>query len=368
MSAHFSYGQIGFEVLAAITKILVFMIVFAMGLASFLTWLERRESAMIQDRLGPNRANIGRIRLFGLLHFVADALKMMFKEDFIPPKAHRFLFTLAPVLALAPPLIVLAIIPFGAPLCWRQASEAVAPGACSMPVDLQIAKLDVGVLFYFAFASLSVFGITLAGWASHNKWALMGGMRAASQMISYEVTMGLAVLAMFMSYGTLEPGAMVAQQGWLPWQWGVVHGVPHFLAFLLFLTAGLAETKRTPFDLPEGESEIVGYFVEYSGLRFGMFYLAEFVEVIGLSALVVTVFLGGWHIPGAGVLPNWAFVLLSMLVWSFKVFLFCAFQLAIRWTLPRFRIDQLLRLGWQRLLPLSIANVFFAALWHMWVN
>jgi len=368
MSAHFAYGQIGFEVLAAIAKILVFIILFAMGLASFLTWLERRESAMIQDRVGPNRANIGPFRLWGLLHFVADALKMMFKEDFIPPKANRFLFTLAPVLALAPPLIVLAIIPFGAPLCWGRVNVAVPPGACAMPVNLQIAHLDVGVLFYFAFASLSVFGVTLAGWASHNKWALMGGMRAASQMISYEVTMGMAVLAMFMSYGTLEPGAMVAQQGSAPWHWGLVRGVPHFFAFLLFLTAAMAETKRTPFDLPEGESEIVGYFVEYSGLRFGMFYLAEFVEVIGSSALIVTIFLGGWHIPGAGHMPNWLFVLISVAVWSLKVFLFCAFQLAVRWTLPRFRIDQLMRLGWQHLLPLSIANVFLTAFWQILVR
>jgi NADH-quinone oxidoreductase subunit H len=368
MSAHFAYGQVGFEVLAAIAKILVFVILFGMGLASFLTWLERRESAMIQDRVGPNRANLGRFRVFGLPHFLADAIKMMFKEDFIPPKANRFLFTLAPVLALAPPLIVLAIIPFGAPLCWGQVGKAVASGACAMPVNLQIAHLDVGVLFYFAFASISVFGVTLAGWASHNKWALMGGMRAASQMISYEVTMGMAVLAMFVSYGTLEPGAMVSQQGWLPWQWGIVRGVPHFFAFLLFLTAAMAETKRTPFDLPEGESEIVGYFVEYSGLRFGMFYLAEFVEVIGSSALIVTIFLGGWHIPGADKMPNLLFVILSMLAWGGKVLLFCAFQLAIRWTLPRFRVDQLMRLGWQRLLPLSIANVVLAALWQMWVH
>ncbi|MGA9656760.1 MAG: complex I subunit 1 family protein, partial [Polyangia bacterium] len=341
---------------------------FAMGLASLLTWLERRQSAMMQDRLGPNRANIGRWRAWGILHFVADALKMMFKEDFIPPKANRFLFTLAPVLALAPPLIVLAIIPFGAPLCWGQMREAVPLGTCVEPVDLQIAVLDVGVLFYFAFASLSVFGVTLAGWASHNKWALMGGLRAASQMISYEVTMGMAVLAMFLSYGTLEPGAMVLQQGPAPWQWGIVRGVPHFIAFFLFLTAAFSETKRTPFDLPEGESEIVGYFVEYSGLRFGMFYLGEFIEVIGSSALMVTIFLGGWQIWGASVLPNWAHVLLSVLVWSGKVFLFCVFQLAVRWTLPRFRADQLMRLGWQRLLPLSIANVVLAACWQMWIR
>jgi NADH-quinone oxidoreductase subunit H len=363
-----SYGQPGFAIVAAVIKILVFVVLFAMGLASLLTWMERRQSAMMQDRLGPNRANIGRWRAWGILHFVADALKMMFKEDFIPPKANKFLFALAPILALAPPLIVLAIIPFGAPLCWGQLREAVVPEACVRPVNLQIARLDVGVLFYFAFASLSIYGATLAGWASHNKWALMGGLRAASQMISYEVTMGMAVLAMFVSYGTLEPGAMVAQQGPSPWQWGIVRGVPHFIAFFLFFTAAMVETKRTPFDIPEGESEIVGYFVEYSGLRFGMFYLGEFLEVIGSSALIVTIFLGGWQVWGAGTLFNWAYVPLSMLVWGGKVFVFCFFQLLVRWTLPRFRADQLMRLGWQRLLPLSIANVVLAACWQMWVR
>ena len=364
----FSYGQPGFGVVAATIKILVLVVLFAMGLASLLTWMERRQSAMVQDRLGPNRANLGRWRAWGILHFVADALKMMFKEDFIPPKANKFLFALAPILALASPLIVLAIIPFGAPLCWGQMRQAIALGTCARPVDLQIARLDVGVLFYFAFASLSIYGATLAGWASHNKWALMGGLRAASQMISYEVTMGMAVLAMFVSYGTLEPGAMVAQQGPAPWQWGIVRGVPHFIAFFLFLTAAMVETKRTPFDIPEGESEIVGYFVEYSGLRFGMFYLGEFLEVIGSSALIVTIFLGGWQIWGDGVLLNWAHVLLSTLLWGSKVFVFCFFQLLVRWTVPRFRADQLMRLGWQRLLPLSIANVVLAAFWQMWIH
>jgi NADH-quinone oxidoreductase subunit H len=231
---------------------------------------------------------------------------------------------------------------------------------------MQAARLDAGLLFYFAIASLAVYGTVLAGWASHNKWALMGGMRAASQMMSYEVTMGMAVMAMFLVYGTLEPGAMVNAQGNRPWQWGI-WGVPQAIAFVLFLTAAIAENKRTPFDIPEGESEIVGYFVEYSGMRFGMFYLGEFIEIITSSAIAVTVFFGGWRFPFAGTLaaswPNWLFVLLSVGVWSLKVFLFCAFQLLIRWTLPRLRPDQLLKLGWQRLLPLSIANVVLAAGW-----
>jgi NADH-quinone oxidoreductase subunit H len=194
----------------------------------------------------------------------------------------------------------------------------------------------------------------------------MGGMRASSQMMSYEVTMGMAAMAMFVIYGTLEPGAMVNAQGNWPWLWGIV-GIPQAVAFVLFLASAIAESKRTPFDIPEGESEIVGYFVEYSGMRFGMFFLGEFVEIITSSAIMVTVFFGGWRFPGADMLaaaiPNALFVLVSVLVWSLKVFLFCAFQLLIRWSLPRLRADQLLRLGWQRLLPISIANVVLAAGW-----
>ena len=360
------YGSASFSMVAAMAKSVFFILLFTMPLAGILTWMERRQSAMMQDRVGPNRANIGHFKLWGLLHFVADAVKMIFKEDFVPPKADKFLFALAPILALAPVLIATAIIPFGAPLCYGHMTEAVAPGACIAPIELQAARLDAGLLFYFAIASLAVYGTALAGWASHNKWALMGGMRASSQMMSYEVTMGMAVMAMFLVYGTLEPGAMVNAQGDWPRHWGIV-GAPQAIAFVLFLTASIAESKRTPFDIPEGESEIVGYFVEYSGMRFGMFYLGEFVEIITTSAIMVTVFFGGWRFPGAGhlaiILPNALFVLVSVVVWSLKVFLFCAFQLLVRWSLPRFRADQLLRLGWQRLLPLSIANVVLAAGW-----
>jgi NADH-quinone oxidoreductase subunit H len=369
-SSLFSYGQPGFRAVAAAVKVLYLMLLIGPLIASILTWLERRQSSMMQDRLGPNRANIGRFKAWGITHFLADALKFLFKEDFVPPKAHKFLFALAPILALAPALIVAAILPFGPPLCWGRLLEAVPLGQCAQPVDLQIARLDVGILFYFAISSLSVYGATLAGWASYNKWALMGGLRASSQMVSYEVTMGMAVLAMFLIFGTLEPGAMVAKQGGLPWEWGIF-GVPHFIAFVLFLTAAIAETKRTPFDIPEGEPEIIGYFVEYSGLRFGMFFLGEFIEIVFSSALMVTIFLGGWHLPVpvgteqylAGSMPNLLFVALVHGVWLFKVFVFCSFQLLLRWSLPRFRPDQLMQLGWQRLLPISIANVLIAASW-----
>ncbi len=365
----FEYGHPGFTGLSALIKIVYLMLAFGPGLASILTWMERRQSSLMQDRLGPNRANIGRFKAWGITHFLADALKFMVKEDFVPVKAHKFLFALAPVLALAPALIVAAIIPFGAPLCWGHLTEIVPTGTCGQAVDLQIARLDVGILFYFAISSLSVYGATLAGWSSYNKWAMMGGLRASSQMMSYEVTMGMAVLSMFLIYGTLEPGAMVAQQGYWPWQWGI-WGIPTALSFFLFLTAAIAETKRTPFDIPEGEPEIIGYFVEYSGLRFGMFFLGEFIEIVFSSALMVTIFLGGWHLPFldglADRVPNIAFVLITHGAWIVKVFLFTGFQLLIRWSLPRFRSDQLMQLGWQRLLPVSIANVLITAGWILY--
>jgi NADH-quinone oxidoreductase subunit H len=390
MAELFSYGHPGFIALAALIKIVIFMLALGPGIASILTWLERRQSAMMQDRVGPNRAYLlpprkgetrGRWRMWGITHFMADALKFLFKEDFVPPKAHKLLFALGPILALAPALIVSAIIPFGPDLCWGHLTDVVPAGTCATPVPLQAARLDVGILFYFAISSLSVYGATLAGWASYNKWSLMGGVRASSQMMSYEVTMGMAVLVMFLVYGTLEPGAMVNQQGGWPWQWGIVGGLhtnailPCIVSFILFLTAAIAETKRTPFDIPEGEPEIIGYFVEYSGMRFGLFFLGEFIEIVFSSALLVTIFFGGWH-TGVGVfddwmlthLPNGVVALVGLGVFLGKTFTFCAFQLLIRWSLPRFRSDQLMQLGWQRLLPVSIANVLIAAGWLLLVK
>jgi NADH-quinone oxidoreductase subunit H len=371
-----SYGSVAFTAVTALIKILFMILGFLMPLASILTWLERRQSSMMQDRLGPNRANIplpwkwngkqANWRMWGITHFMADAVKFLFKEDYVPSKAHKFLFMWAPIMAMSPPLIVAAIIPFGPSLCWGALFDKAA--VCSQPVPLQIARLDVGLLFYFAISSLAVYGATLAGWASHNKWAMMGGLRASSQMMSYEVTLGMAVLGVFLVMGTLEPGAIVAQQTDF-FNFGIFRQP---LGFLLFLTAAIAETKRTPFDIPEGEPEIIGYFVEYSGLRFGMFFLGEFLEIVVSSAIMVTLFFGGWHW-GAWLdtflfnsLPNIAFVLVMFALWTAKVFIFCGFQLLIRWSLPRFRSDQLMRLGWQRLLPISIANVVGTALVILW--
>src|SRR4051812_15657267 len=371
------YGSLGFNVVAAVSKIAFMIMGFLMPVASILTWLERRQSSMMQDRLGPNRANIGPIKAWGITHFLADAVKFIFKEDYVPGKAHKFLFMWAPIMAMAPALIVAAIIPFGPSLCWGQLTEKIADGVCQQPVPLQIARLDIGLLFFFAISSLSVYGATLAGWASHNKWAMMGGLRATSQMMSYEVTMGMAVLGAFLVYGTLEPGAMVAQQtqffGFDNFgsSWGIFMQP---LGFVLFLTAAIAETKRTPFDIPEGEPEIIGYFVEYSGLRFGLFFLGEFLEIVTSSAIMIALFFGGWHWGAtidhalASALPNFAFVLVMFALWTVKVVAFCSFQLLIRWSLPRFRSDQLMQLGWQRLLPVSIANVVATAAIILWAQ
>ena len=343
------YGSVAFEAVTAIIKILFLVLGFLMPLASLLTWAERRQSAMMQDRLGPNRANIGPIKAWGITHFLADALKFIFKEDYVPGKAHKFFFMWAPIMAMAPALIVAAIIPFGPSLCWGQLTETLADGVCAQPVPLQIARLDIGLLFYFAISSLAVYGATLAGWASHNKWAMMGGLRASSQMMSYEVTMGMAVLGAFLVYGSLELGEIVSKQAQVlsidsfTSSWGIFLQP---LGFILFLTAAIAETKRTPFDIPEGEPEIIGYFVEYSGMRFGMFFLGEFLEIITSSAIMISLFFGGWHW-GASVdgflaahLPNWLFVLAMFGLWTVKIVLFCMFQLLIRWSLPRFRSDR----------------------------
>jgi NADH-quinone oxidoreductase subunit H len=378
-----------------------------MPLASLLTWAERRQSAMMQDRLGPNRANIGPIRLKGILHFVADALKMIFKEDFIPANVHKGLFALAPILALAPVLIAFAIIPFGPTIYPHNLLEhvdtyklATAPGAPEFAdaIRLQIFQIDFGLIFYFAVLTIANYGGTIAGWASYNKWALLGGLRSSSQMMSYEVAMGLGLMPIFLAFGTLEPGRLVFEQGSQPWNWGLI-GWAQFsggvlsvlgaaslvLAFLLFFTASVAETKRAPFDIPEGEPEIIGYFVEYSGIRWGMFFLAEFIEIVFISAVIATVFLGGWQVPFLDAdgfriggyldpvshaqvggwyfgLNHWKVVVIQFLGFGGKLVLLSAFQLLVRWTLPRFRADQLMNLGWKLLLPLSLINIMLVAL------
>jgi NADH-quinone oxidoreductase subunit H len=398
------------------TKWLFLVLLLVMPLASLLTWAERRQSAMMQDRLGPNRANIGPLKLKGILHFVADALKMIFKEDFIPANVHKGLFALAPILALAPVLIAFAIIPFGPTIFPHLFGQHIDPVLLATydpsrldpahaefadAIRMQIFQIDFGLIYYFGVLTLANYGGTIAGWASYNKWALLGGLRSSSQMMSYEVSMGLSLMGVFMIAGTLEPGFIAANgataQFSIAHQFAPSNPINWFwlwqpLGLILFFTAAIAETKRAPFDIPEGEPEIIGYFVEYSGIRWGMFFLAEFIEIVFISSVIATIFFGGYQLPfldpdgfrifgdvqavdlanpalghysGGGwflPLPHWIVVLLQFGAFGAKVVLLSWFQLTIRWTLPRFRVDQLMNLGWKLLLPLTLVNVMVTAL------
>jgi NADH-quinone oxidoreductase subunit H len=362
----------GFVIVTTLIKFVVIELLFLLPLASLLTWMERRQSAYLQDRIGPTRADITlfghRFTLWGLIHVVADAVKMFFKEPFVPGKADRTLFKLAPLVPFTVTLIVMSLVPFGpdittgdVPLigAWLVAHY---PGYPTIP--LQIARIDAGLLMVFAVSSLGIYGITMAGWASNNRYALIGGLRAAAQAISYEVALGLTAVGVFMAYGTTELSQVVAGQSQ-----HLFAGVPAWgffvqpLGAVLFFVAAVAESKRTPFDLPEGESEIIGYFVEYSSMAFGLFMLTEYLEVAVLSAVFVTLFLGGWQVPWffASELSSFWLGLIGMAVFGLKVLVLSAFQLQIRWTLPRFRYDQLMRLGWKNLLPLALINIFVTA-------
>ena len=325
------------------------------------------------------------IRAIGLLHAAADGLKTIWKEDFIPPGADRFLHSLAPLISFFPALAVFAVIPFGDTLCFgtdaaghidlRKLFANVPAGVCtSGAAPIQIANLNVGLLFFFALAGTGIVVAALAGWASNNKYSLLGGLRAASQMVSYEVTMGLTLIGALMIYGTLELDRIVLWQS--QHAWGIF---VQPLAFFLFFAAAVAESKRIPFDLPEGESEIVaGYFTEYAGMKFAMFFFSEYIAVVSSSALMATLFLGGWHLPflersglqieiGGNMLfqqalPHGLVIVLGVLAFLAKLIGLCWLQLMIRWTLPRFRYDQLMRLGWRKLLPVSLVNILATGL------
>lgn len=333
------------------------------GVAGLLTWVERKQSAVMQDRIGANRATIFGFKAMGLFHAIADVLKMLSKEEFMPQGANKFLFNLAPYLSVVFALVGFAAIPFG--------DHLVLGGRV---IELQAANINVALLFIFAMMSMGVYGVVLAGFSSNNNYAFLGGMRGAAQMIAYEITMGAAIMGIIMVFNTIDLQQLVRAQGqylfgWLP-KWGIF---VQPLAFLLFLTAATAETKRVPFDLPEGESEIIGYFVEYSGMKFGMFFLADLVETVLVSALMTTLFLGGWqvvylypdgfHFPWGGsiALSNIAVVLLGVLAFFIKLSFFIWLLMAVRWTLPRFRYDQLMKLGWKILLPTSLINIAVTA-------
>jgi NADH-quinone oxidoreductase subunit H len=293
------------------------LLIVALTIASGLIWLERRLLALWQDRCGPNR-----VGPFGLLQVVADMIKIFSKEDWIPPFADKPVFVLAPAIIVVTVLMTFAVLP-------------IAPG-------IIVTDLNVGLLFFLAMSSLGVYSVVLAGWSSDNKYSLLGGLRAAAQMISYEVFMGLSLIGVVVLSGSFDLTKIVEAQRKM---WFVI---PQFLGFVLFLIAGIAETRRLPFDLPEAESELVaGYHSEYSGMKFGMFFVGEYLGVTLISALIAILFFGGW-------LGPW----LPPIVWFFiKLFFFVSFFILLRASLPRPRFDQLMSWGWKLMLPLALANI-----------
>ncbi len=345
-----------------IVKILM-VLVPLLVMAALLTWDERKQSALAQDRLGPNRANIGPFTLWGLIHPIADTLKMFFKEDIVPARADKLLHAMAPVMALSPSLFMYAVLPFGPVVRLGNSDYA-----------LQVTDLNAGVLVVLAISSLAVYGITLAGWSSNNKFSMLGALRAGAQMVSYEITMGLALIGLIMVFSTLSTSELVLAQseslwGFVP-AWGVL---VQPLGFLLFFVSALAELKRAPFDVPEGESEIVaGFWTEYSGMRWGMFYVGEFVEISVLSGIIVVFYFGGYHIPGVDPawaltghlgLAGWTWALFMMIAFGLKIIFFNILLQQIRWSFPRFRYDQVMNLGWKIMLPLALVNIFVTGIW-----
>jgi NADH-quinone oxidoreductase subunit H len=338
----------------------LFVMLFVLNMGGLLGWVERKQSAIMQDRIGANRASIFGLRVMGLFHPIADAIKLLTKEDFRPARADRFLFWLAPFVSVFFGLVAFASIPFGDTLrLWDR------------EIPLQAVTLNVGVLYVFAMLSLGVYGVMMAGWSSANNYALLGGQRAAALMISSEIAIGASIMGVIMVYGSLNMQDIVRGQGqyflggWVP-AWGLL---TQPLAFVVFLTAGIAATKRAPFDMPEGESEIIGYFVEYSGMKAGMFMMSDFLETVVIAGMTTALFLGGWQIPwlaadgfhfpwgATATLPHLLVVVLQVGAFVVKVSVMIFLMMLVRWTLPRFRYDQAMRLGWLGLFPLSILNI-----------
>lgn len=368
-----------------IVQILISMLVCVMVIATLLTLAERKWSAFMQDRTGPNRARLPipglkNSALAGLPHIATDVIKMLTKEAFRPATANRFLFNLAPMMAFAPAFALFAIVPTGPTL-------TIAISDYTSRIVMSPTNPDSGLLLMFAIASLAVYGTSIAGWSSNNKFALLGGVRASSQMVSYEVALGLSLVGMMAAFSTVRlagDDGMAAMQARYLWSFnagGFDIGLPAWgiflqpVGFILFFAAAFAETKRAPFDSPEGESEIVGYFIEYSGMQFGMFMISEFVEVVVLSGVLTAIFFGGWSLPfGNEWLTNLEImrkypILLGAIfgtVFWVKVVLLCYLQLAIRWTFPRFRYDQIQTLGWKILLPLGLVNLFVSGALILW--
>jgi len=331
-------------IIATVVKMLLIFTIYMVGVA-YTTLAERKISAWIQDRHGPNR-----VGPWGMFQVLADGVKNIMKEETMPGDVNKALFILAPALAFVPALIAWAVIPFGAPLPtpWGK-------------IDLVVADLPIGFLFTLAITSIGVYGIVLAGWASNNKYALLGGLRSSAQMVSYEIAMGMSTVCVLLMAGNVSLNEIVMQQATMGW-----NALLLSIAAFLFLVAAFAETNRVPFDLPEAESELIaGYHSEYSAMKFSMFPISEYANMITASAMFVTLFLGGWDIP----FTQWdntgpatvAKALLTSLLFAGKVLFFVFFYIWVRWTLPRFRYDQLMSLGWKLMLPVALAYIVVVA-------
>ena len=331
-----------FLLIATIKIVLVFLIM--LTVVANLVYLERKVSAFIQNRIGPNR-----VGPLGLLQSPADILKLFIKESIVPAKANKFIHTLAPVISISVAMVTFAVVPFGDTL-----------DLFGRQIKLIIADVNIGVLYILALTSMGVYGVALSGWSSNNKYSLLGGLRSSAQLISYELSMGLSVIGVIMIAGSLQLDKIVQMQSGFAW-----NALFTPVGFITFVVASFAETNRLPFDLPEAEPELVGgYHTEYSGMKFGTFFLAEYANMITSSALIVTLFLGGWRFPHLetwGLSPLWTSIL-QILTFVVKVGVMIFFYMWIRWTIPRFRYDQLMNLGWKVMLPLSLLNLVLTGL------
>lgn len=314
---------------------------------------ERKVLGWIQGRLGPNR-----VGPWGVLQPFADLLKFIFKEDLVPDKSTKFVYFLAPLIALTAALLPIVVYPFGPPIDVDLSFLPYGLGEGIKQIPLTIARLDVGVLYVLSITSVGVYGIALAGWSSNSKYSLMGGLRSSAQMISYELAMGASILGVVILAGSLDLHEIIWAQGHSTFKWFIV---PQFVGFVVFLIAAFAETNRVPFDLPEAETELVaGFHTEYSALKFALFFMAEYVNMFTVSVMCVTLFLGGWYIPGLtrvfdyGSVP---YAVVSHVGFLLKIFFFLFLYIWVRGTLPRFRFDQLMSFGWKFLLPVAIGNV-----------
>lgn len=337
------------ELAFVVEKFVLITVIFSLSLlvAMYSTLAERKIAAFLQDRVGPNRAGPG-----GMFQPLADGAKMFFKEEIIPDQSSKFLFIAGPSLAILTACIGSAVIPWG--------QDVVIGGST---ISLQVTDINVGILYIFGVVSLGVYGVMIGGWASNNKFSLMGSVRAASQSISYEIPMGLSIVALLLVTNTLSLKEITEQQH--GWHWNVLYQP---LGFLIFLICSFAETNRTPFDLPECETELVGgYHTEYSSMKLGFFLFAEYINMFISSAVMATLYFGGYNYPGMDWINSTLGTLLGPLIGTLvlfaKIFAFIFFYMWVRWTVPRFRYDQLMNLGWKVLIPLAIANIVLTGVW-----